>query len=169
MSDYSTMDGLFDPRSGHSGGRGSAAGAGGSTAGVFAPLLIGGAFAVVALAGQSRVGHWLRGFLAARNVAARRRTRARRIESARVTPARMREMILGRSKAAVASRFGPPRTAVVSSATRTAGQSAFWVGDTWYYAIDAVTCTAMAVRFDRDIAVAVEFFEAPASPTSSPV
>jgi hypothetical protein len=169
MSDYSTMDGLFDPRSGHSGAGRSTAGAAGSAAGVLAPLLIGGAFAVVALAGQSRVGHWLRGFLGARDVAARRRTRARRIESALVTPPRMREMILGQSKAAVASRFGPPRTAVVSNATRTAGQNAFWVGDTWYYALDAVSCTAMAIRFDRDIAVAVEFFEAPASPTSPPL
>jgi hypothetical protein len=132
--------------------------------GVLGPLLIGGAFAVVALAGQSRVGQWLRGFLSARDVVARRQLR-RRVERGIVTPARMREMILGRSKASVASRFGPPRTAVVSSATHTAGQSAFWRGDTWYYAVDPGTRTAMAVRFDRDVAVAVEFFEAPDAET----
>ena len=159
MNDYSTMGGLIESRSPHPRMGSNPA------PGVFAPLLIGSAFAVVALAGQSRIGHWLRGFLGARDVASRNRSR-RRIEAAVITPARMRQIILGRSKAAVASRFGPPRTAVVSSGVRTAGQGAFWVGDTWYYAVDAVTRTAMAVRFYGDIAVAVEFFEAP---TSSPL
>jgi hypothetical protein len=164
MGDYSTVDPVFDLRPGHRRGGRVTGAASGDAAGVFAPLLIGSACAVVALAGQSRVGHWLRGFLGARDVASGHRWR-RRVEAALVTPARMREMILGRSKAAVASRFGPPRTAVVSSGTRTAGQGAFWVGDTWYYAVDAATRTAMAVRFEGDIAVAVEFFEAPVHET----
>jgi hypothetical protein len=155
MSDYSTMDRLFDPRLGPS------RCAWGDRTGMLAPLLIGSACAVVTMAGQSRVGHWLRGFLSARDVASRRRSRRRMETATIVSPRHVREMILGRPKAAVASHFGPPRTAVVASGTRTAGPNAFWVGDTWSYAIDGASRTAMAVRFDRDVAVAVEFFEAP--------
>ena len=131
----------------------------GAPAGVLAPLLIGGALAFVALAGESRVGQWLRGFLSARDVVTRRRTR-RRVESG-LAPADLREMLLGQTKALIAARFGPPRTAVVSHAARVAGQAAFWRADTWYYAVDPATQTAMAVTFRDDRASAVEFFEAP--------
>jgi len=154
MSDYSMMGAYGLQRRDPSGER--------DRAGLFGPLLIGGACAVVALAGQSRLGQWLRGFLSAHDVATRRYSR-RRVEAGLMTPARMREMILGQAKAAVAAGFGPPRTAVVYNSTRTAGQGAFWVADTWYYAIDAASRTAMAIRFAGDIAVSVEFFEAPTS------
>jgi hypothetical protein len=179
MSDFSTADGLmFDPtrpryRRGGCGGGGIAMAAAGAS-GVFAPLVIGGALAVVALAGQSRVGQWLRGFLSAGDVVTRRQLRARRAEGGLIPPHRLREMILGRSKASVAARFGPPRTAVMHAAARSsnssggipsAGPSAFWRADTWYYAFDPATQTAVAVRFENDVARAVEFFEAPREET----
>jgi hypothetical protein len=41
------------------------------------------------------------------------------------------------------------------------GQSTFWRADTWYYAIDSAGHTAMAIRFDRDVATEVSFFSAP--------
>ena len=68
----------------------------------------------------------------------------------------------------VAARFGPPRTAVMSSAgggAAAVAQTAFWRADTWYYAVDSASQTAMAVIFKNDIVRAVEFFEAPAAET----
>ena len=151
MSDFSTADNVFDRARRDLG----------SPAALLGPLLIGGALAFVALAGESRVGQWLRGFLSARDVVTRRRAR-RRVEGG-LAPAHLREMLLGRSKASIASRFGPPRTAVVNHAARVAGQAAFWRADTWYYAVDPASQTAMAVTFRADRAAAVEFFEAPPS------
>src|SRR5947208_3569809 len=42
------------------------------------------------------------------------------------------DAIVGNSKAAVASVFGPPRGAVLAGAAAAAGAS-FWDADTWYY------------------------------------
>ena len=131
---------------------------------LLAPLLIGGALAFVALAGQSSIGQWLRGFFSWRDPIARDRLR-RRVHGG-VPPARLRQALLGRSKASVASHIGPPRTAVMKHAGGGAtGQTGFWRADTWYYAVDSASRTAMAVTFRNDIAQAVEFFEAPTTQT----
>lgn len=130
---------------------------------ILVPLLIGGALAFVTLAGQSRLGQWLRGFLSARDLVTRDRLRRRLHGGA--SPARVRRTILGKSKAFIAAQFGPPRTAVVAGvappSSAPVGQTAFWRADTWYYAFDQARQTAMAVSFQNDIARAVEFFEAP--------
>lgn len=117
--------------------------------------LVGGAMMVIALAGQTRLGAWLRGFLSAGEESARVRLRAG------VSLPRVRELILGRPKAYVAATLGPPRTARLGYGPPTA--KGFWRGDTWYYAIDPSEQTAMAVSFDRNLACAVDFFQPPAS------
>src|SRR4051812_40487796 len=100
MSDFSTADDFADYDPVTPGGAGN---------GVLAPILIGGALAFAALAGQSKIGQWLRGFFSARDLSLRDQRRQRL--QAGVSPQRLRELILGQSKAFVASTFGPPRTA----------------------------------------------------------
>jgi hypothetical protein len=124
-----------------------------------APFIIGGALFLVALSGQSRLGQWLRGFFDGLDHSTRRRLQSR-VHGQMLSPARLRERILGRPKAHIAAEFGPPRTAVFASHTPVA-QPAFWRGDTWYYAIDPRSELAMAVSFENDQASAVEFFQAP--------
>src|SRR5437016_2796720 len=76
-----------------------------------APLLIGTALAVVALAGRSRIGAWMRGFLSPRTLPPRDAL-AVRVEGGFSLPA-LRESILGRRKASIVASYGPPRTAVI--------------------------------------------------------
>jgi hypothetical protein len=135
-------------------------------AGAIAPLLIGGALAIVALAGQSKVGSWLRGFFSVRT----RRLPPQvalmeRVNEGLPLPL-LRDSILGRRKVAVADLLGPPRTAVITRPSMgPVGQAAFWRADTWYYAIDGETQTAMAVLFDEHgFASEVDFFDAPQPP-----
>jgi hypothetical protein len=75
------------------------------------------------------------------------------------------EAIVGTSKAAVASVFGPPRGAVVFGAadevaTDGAGHS-FWDADTWYYPLPRTGKLAMAIEFDENYARAVQFIGSP--------
>jgi len=131
---------------------------------MLAPLLIGVALAAVTLAGQSKVGAWLRGFL---SVPRRRPPRdgVMRLTDAGFPLQGIRDRILGHRKASVVANFGPPRTAVAAgpSPISLANQGAFWHADTWYYPVDAATQTAMAVTFVADVARDVEFFDAPGS------
>ena len=151
MSDFSTADNVFEPAPRRGGP-------------VLAPLVIGGALALVALAGHSRLGQWLRGFFSAGDTMTR--DRLRRELHSHVPPSQLREILLGQSKSFVAARFGPPRTAVMSNGGGAAvAQTAFWRADTWYYAVDPASQTAMAVIFKNGIARAVEFFEAPVAET----
>jgi len=124
-----------------------------------APFIIGGALLIVALSGRSRLGQWLRGFFDGLDPSTRRRLQSR-VHGQILSPARLRERILGRPKAHIAAEFGPPRTAVFTSHAPVA-QPAFWRGDTWYYAIDPRTELAMAVTFENDQARVVEFFQTP--------
>ena len=72
------------------------------------------------------------------------------------------EAIVGNSKAAVASVFGPPRSAAVRGAVKPAGKApAFWQASTWYYPLQRGDALAMAIEFDDDSARRVEFFRAP--------
>lgn len=117
-------------------------------------LLLTGAMLVLALARRTPVGEWLAGFFSAGEDSARLRLRAG------VPPRRLREVILGRPKAYIVATLGPPRTAVLRSGSP--ANKGYWRGDTWYYAIDPVERTAMAVRFDQNVACAVDFFDSPA-------
>jgi len=125
------------------------------------PILVGTAIAVVILAGQSKVGAWLRGFFTAPRTRPPRDALARRIEGGFQLPA-VRDSILGRRKAAVVATYGTPPTAVAASGQIAFGnRGAFWSADTWYYPVDPRAQTAMAVKFVDGIAKEVEFFDAP--------
>jgi hypothetical protein len=75
------------------------------------------------------------------------------------------EAILGSSKSAIASVFGPPRSAVVMHAavalTGGAGGATYWNADTWYYPLPKNGPLAMAIEFQGDDARRVEFLRAP--------
>jgi hypothetical protein len=75
------------------------------------------------------------------------------------------EAILGSSKSAIASVFGPPRSAVVMHAavavTGGAAGATFWNADTWYYPLPKNGPLAMAIEFHGDDARRVEFLRAP--------
>src|SRR5688500_3052700 len=97
MSSYSAADDWFDATPPPHGMRGHR-----SAANALAPLLIGGALALVAMAGQSKLGAWLRGFFSVR-------TRAlppqgallQRVDEGLPLPL-LRDSLLGRRKVAVA-------------------------------------------------------------------
>ena len=151
MSVYYPADDYAKPR-----GRGD-----GVSLSPLAPVLIGAALAVAAIAARSKLGRFLRGFLAFPRGLAPRDNLAARIEAGLSLRA-LRKSILGRRKSSIVTACGRPRTAVMNE-IRSAlpNQAAFWRADTWYYAIDARTQTAMAIRFVEGIARGVEFFEAP--------
>jgi hypothetical protein len=130
-----------------------------------APLLVGGAMAVIAIAGRSRVGSWLRGFLTAGDGILRDGLRGR-VQDPQLCLPRLRHELIGQTKAQVAARFGPPRTAVMTRDHATSvGQTAFWRADTWYYAVNSAEQTAMAIKFDRNRVWGVDFFHAPSDDT----
>jgi hypothetical protein len=173
MSSYSAADDWFDPpppppRPRAAGGKRSPRRRRrnrdhSSPAAALAPLLIGSALAIVAIAGQSKFGAWLRGFFSTRTKTLPPQTALlARVEEGLPLPL-LRDSILGRRKVAVADLLGPPRTAVITRPTMgKIGQAAFWRADTWYYAIDGRTQTAMAVMFDENgFASEVDFFDAP--------
>ncbi len=68
------------------------------------------------------------------------------------------EAIVGSSKSAIASVFGPPRSAVVMQSVSGA---TFWQADTWYYPMPKNGPLAMAIEFNGDDALRVEFLRAP--------
>jgi hypothetical protein len=71
------------------------------------------------------------------------------------------EAIIGNTKAAVASVFGPPRSAAVRGVVKSGKGPAFWQATTWYYPLPRERSLAMAIVFDDDAARRVEFFRAP--------
>jgi hypothetical protein len=171
MSWYSAADDWFDafpppgPRAGEVRRR-RRRGAGNRA---LAPLLIGSALAIVAIAGQSKLGAWLRGFFSVRTKSLPPQSALlERVNEGLPLPL-LRDSLLGRRKVAVADLLGPPRTAVITRPTMgPVGQAAFWRADTWYYAIDDKTQTAMAVIFDaHGFASDVDFFDAPQPPAAT--
>ena len=166
MSSYSAADDWFDsvppprPRAGTVRRR---RGSSSSTSSILGPLLVGSALAIIAIAGQSKLGAWLRGFFSVRTKELPPQSALlARVNEGLPLPL-LRDSILGRRKVAVADLLGPPRTAVITRPTMgPVGQAAFWRADTWYYAIDRQTQTAMAVMFDaHGFARDVDFFDAP--------
>jgi hypothetical protein len=71
------------------------------------------------------------------------------------------EAIIGSSKSAIASVFGPPRSAVVMHATAATPGATFWHAGTWYYPLPKNGPLAMAIEFSGDDASQVEFLRAP--------
>ena len=71
------------------------------------------------------------------------------------------EAIVGSSKSAIASVFGPPRSAVVMHAAAAPAGATYWQADTWYYPLPKSGPLAMAIEFHGDDARRVEFLRAP--------
>ena len=75
------------------------------------------------------------------------------------------EAIVGNTKAAVASVFGPPRSAALRGVVKAdaAKGNGYWHATTWYYPLPRSGALAMAIEFDDESARRVEFFHAPAA------
>ncbi len=126
-----------------------------------APLLIGGAIALTAAfaAGAStplvnRLKSMFRGQM---------RTRAMRDLLARYAHGEqpfssLRGAIVGSAKGAVKNVFGPPRTALL---TRGVTRLSIWRADTWYYPLDRADRSAIAIRFEGNVARDVEKISVP--------
>ena len=71
------------------------------------------------------------------------------------------EAVVGSSKSAIASVFGPPRSAVVMQAGGGGTGATFWQADTWYYPLPKSGPLAMAIQFNGDDASRVDFLRAP--------
>jgi hypothetical protein len=69
------------------------------------------------------------------------------------------DAVLGNSKCAVASVFGPPRGAILEGEVNK--HSNYWQADTWYYPLPGNGPLAMVIRFDEDFAEKVEFLSPP--------
>ena len=90
------------------------------------------------------------------------RTRPAALPAAEESLPLLAEAIIGNTKAAVASVFGPPRSAALRGVVKAApGGSAYWQASTWYYPLPRSGALAMAIEFDDDAARRVEFFRAP--------
>jgi hypothetical protein len=107
-----------------------------------------------------RVGGGGEGPRRAKRVASR--SRPAPLPSAEESLPLLAEAIIGNTKAAVASVFGPPRSAAVRGVVKSApGGNAYWQASTWYYPLPRSGALAMAIEFDDDAARRVEFFRAP--------
>ena len=107
-----------------------------------------------------RVGQGGDGPRRAKRVASR--GRAAPLPAAEESLPLLAEAIIGNTKAAVASVFGPPRSAALRGVVKAApGGSAYWQASTWYYPLPRSGALAMAIEFDDDAARRVEFFHAP--------
>ncbi|MGH7213724.1 MAG: hypothetical protein ACREIT_03035 [Tepidisphaeraceae bacterium] len=78
----------------------------------------------------------------------------------------LHDAIVGNTKQAVASVFGPPPTAtgwrrLAAASPGSSAPPAYLEADTWYYPIDPDRKRAMAIQFDRGLARRVEFIETP--------
>ena len=127
------------------------------------PIIVGASFAAIALARQSKLAAWFRGFISV----PRRRARIDFLPHALdsdTDPAELRDSILGRHKAVLMARYGSPRSAaqdgVVVHAPHPADPSV-WRAQGWYYVLDEQAKSAMSIRFDHNLASEVEFFDAP--------
>jgi hypothetical protein len=69
------------------------------------------------------------------------------------------DAIVGNSKAAVASVFGPPRGAVLVGPAATG--ASFWDADTWYYPLPRRGATAVAIEFHEEYARQVQVLRGP--------
>lgn len=75
--------------------------------------------------------------------------------------ARLRWALMGNTKQAIVSIFGPPRTAVADGPVLPSAEPIFQA-DTWYYPIDERRRMAIAIQFNRNEVRQVEFLATPA-------
>jgi hypothetical protein len=99
----------------------------------------------------------------AKRVASRARPARAPMPSAEESLPMLAEAIIGNTKAAVASVFGPPRSAALRGVVKADAASGpgYWQATTWYYPLPRSDALAMAIEFDDDSARRVEFFRAP--------
>ena len=72
------------------------------------------------------------------------------------------EAILGSSRSAIQSVFGPPRSATVEGVGVVVHpRQVYWQSDTWYYPLLRQGPMVIAINFIDDLAAKVEFFTAP--------
>jgi hypothetical protein len=72
----------------------------------------------------------------------------------------LRRRLIGRSKAAVAHKLGPPRTAFLLNtvpSTTGADRPMFFQADTWYYPLNVSDRSAMAIQFENETVCGIEF------------
>ncbi len=129
------------------------------------PLLVGGAVALtVALAAaDSPLGKWLKSFLGVSEGGSGHRTRAIRERLAGYARGEqpfiaLRDAIVGSAKGCVKTVLGPPRTARLG---RGANKPSIWRADTWYYPLDRADRSAIAIRFEGNVAREVEKISVP--------
>jgi hypothetical protein len=127
------------------------------------PLILGGALALtMALAGaETPVGKWLKSLVGGGSAGSR--TRAIREGLAAYARgqqpfAALRNAIVGSAKGAVKTVLGPPRTARLGS---TPNKLSIWRADTWYYPLDRADRSAIAIRFEGNVAREVERISVP--------
>ena len=127
------------------------------------PLILGGALALtMALAGaETPVGKWLKSLVGGASGGGR--TRAIRDGLAAYARgqqpfAALRNAIVGSAKGAVKTVLGPPRTARLGG---TASKPSIWRSDTWYYPLDRADRSAIAIRFEGNVAREVEKISVP--------
>jgi hypothetical protein len=69
--------------------------------------------------------------------------------------------IIGNDKEAIASAFGPPRTALHRGVPTETDAEQYFSADTWYYPFDQADQTAVVIEFDRGIARSAQFIQSP--------
>ena len=133
------------------------------------PLLVGGALALtLALAGaESPVGKWLKSLVGGGGGSSASRTRAIRDGLAAYARgqqpfAALRDAIVGSAKGAVKTVLGPPRTARLGGGGG-ANKPSIWRADTWYYPLDRADRSAIAIRFEGNVAREVEKISVPSA------
>lgn len=91
-----------------------------------------------------------------------RSTQIVRRRSADQSLSMLAQAIMGSDMATVATVFGPPRNAVVGGNVPPTKPTE-WQSATWYYQLPRQKETAMAIRFELNLARRVEFFKARAA------
>ena len=123
------------------------------------PLIVGGAIAVaMALSGsRSPVAAWFKSRFGAPRTRAMREWLGRYVRG-QAPFAALRDAIVGSAKGAVVTVFGPPRTAMLG---RGVTKLSIWRSDTWYYPLDRADRSAIAIRFEGNVARDVEHIRVP--------
>jgi hypothetical protein len=131
-----------------------------------APLIaVGAVMLAMTLSGRkSSVGRWLRSLLGSA-VGGGSRAQSMRDELGHYVHgsgslAELRRAVIGAGKGAVVNVFGRPRTAILG---RAAGTLSIWRSDTWYYPLDRADRSALAIRFEGNVARDVEQISVPAA------
>jgi hypothetical protein len=129
-----------------------------------APIVVGGAVALaMTLAGRkSNLGGWFKSLFGAAAGAGSRTIAMRDALGEFVHGngrfATLRASVIGAGKGSVVNVFGPPRTAMLGRGTRS---MSIWRSDTWYYPLDRAERSALAIRFDGNVARDVERISVP--------